>query len=84
MKDELKQKKVLDIKQTLLINIFWFVGVFLVIMFFLSMMSFFEYNFLDPNSRLIALIVFLFAFTKLIYWIGQPRLRFYYEYAEKI
>jgi uncharacterized membrane protein YdbT with pleckstrin-like domain len=72
--EEYKNYKV-DIKNTILANIpFIFFG--LIVISFLFFVSIFLGKIEDPNTQLIALIVFMFTFIKLVSFIGYPQMHY--------
>jgi len=67
----------LDIKKTLMVNIFYS-----LLLMFIGFYMFFTLKFLttitDPNTQVIALIVYMFSLIKLLGWVGYPDLQFKY------
>ena len=69
----------LDVKKTLIANIFY--SILLLFMFtfmFFTLKFIFILSIINPDTQLIALIVYMFSVIGLLAWIGYPDLQFKY------
>ena len=72
--DENTHYEKVDITQTILANLLW-VGYVTLVFVFLSKVTELIREY-PERERLILLIVFVFAFTKMVFYLGSPVIRF--------
>ncbi len=82
IKKEDTDKYVLDIKNTIISNVFYPFEVLLIVVFILKGMSFLG-TLETENIKLLGLIVMTFACVKLIGWIRMPNLEYKQREVEK-